>query len=40
MTQEEKVKYANYVLDNSGDLKTLKDKTKEFLLYMKENWYD
>lgn len=38
MSQQDKVKYADYVLDNSGDLKELKEKTKEFLLYMKENW--
>ncbi len=38
MSQKDKVKYADYVLDNSGDLKELKEKTHEFLLYMKENW--
>nr|WP_317331221.1 dephospho-CoA kinase [uncultured Romboutsia sp.] len=38
ISQEDKVKYADYVLDNSGDLKELKEKTNEFLLYMKENW--
>ena len=38
ISQEDKVKYADYVLDNSGDLEELKEKTKEFLLYMKENW--
>ena len=39
ISQEDKVKYADYVLDNSGDLEELKEKTKEFLLYMKENWH-
>lgn len=38
MSQKDKVKYADYILDNSGDLKELKEKTHEFLLYMKENW--
>lgn len=38
ISQEEKVKYADYVIDNSGDLEELKKKAKEFLLYMKENW--
>ncbi|MBQ6630839.1 MAG: dephospho-CoA kinase [Romboutsia sp.] len=38
MSQEEKVKYADYILDNSGSIEDLKENTKEFLLYMKENW--
>ncbi|WP_290459356.1 dephospho-CoA kinase [Romboutsia ilealis] len=38
MSQKDKIKYADYVLDNSENLKELKEKTKEFLLYMKENW--
>ena len=38
ISQEEKVKYADYVIDNSGDLEQLKNKSNEFLLYMKENW--
>ena len=38
ISQDEKIKYADYVLDNSGDLNYLNEKAKEFLLYMKENW--
>ena len=38
ISQEEKVKYADYVLDNSNTLEDLKQKTNEFLLYIKENW--
>ena len=38
ISQKEKVKYADYVIDNSGNLEELKKKSNEFLLYMKENW--
>lgn len=38
MSQEEKVKYADYILDNSKSIEELKKNTEEFLLYMKENW--
>lgn len=38
MSQEEKVKYADYILDNSKSIEELKKTTEEFLLYMKENW--
>lgn len=38
MSQEEKVKYADYILDNSKSIEELKKSTEEFLLYMKENW--
>lgn len=38
MSQQEKVKYANYVIDNSSNLEELKKKSEEFLLYLKENW--
>ncbi|WP_296647161.1 dephospho-CoA kinase [Romboutsia sp. 13368] len=38
MSQDEKVKYADYILDNSGSMEDLKENTREFLLYMKENW--
>ena len=38
ISQEEKVKCADYVLDNSNTLEDLKQKINEFLLYMKENW--
>lgn len=38
ISQEEKVKCADYTIDNSGNLDELKNKSNEFLLYMKENW--
>lgn len=38
ISQQEKVKYADYIIDNSGNLEELKKKSNEFLLYMKENW--
>lgn len=36
--QQEKVKYADYIIDNSDNLEELKNRTNEFLSYMKENW--
>ena len=38
MSQEEKVKYADYVIDNSGTLEELKNKANIFINYIKENW--
>ena len=38
ISQEEKVKYADYILDNSGSIENLGRKVSEFLMYMKENW--
>ena len=38
MTQENKVKYADYIIDNSGTLDELKKKAFIFLNYIKENW--
>ena len=38
MTQENKVKYADYIIDNSGTLDELKEKAFIFLNYIKENW--
>ncbi len=38
MSQEDKVKYADYVIDNSTSVDELKIKIKEFLIYVKENW--
>ena len=35
---EEKVKYADYIIDNSGSIENLGRKVSEFLMYMKENW--
>lgn len=38
MSQSEKVKYGDYIIDNSGTLAQLKDNTEKFIVYMKENW--
>ena len=38
MSQENKVKYADYIIDNSGTIDELKKKAFIFLNYIKENW--
>lgn len=38
MSQENKVKYADYVIDNSGTIDELEKKAFIFLNYIKENW--
>lgn len=38
MSQCEKVKYADYIIDNSSSLKELQIKVEEFIIFMKENW--
>ncbi|HSQ89214.1 dephospho-CoA kinase [Romboutsia sp.] len=38
MSQKEKVKYADYIIDNSGTFEELREKANNFILYMKENW--
>lgn len=38
MSQTEKAKYADYIIDNSGTLEDLKKKAYEFMSYIKENW--
>lgn len=38
MSQTEKAKYADYIIDNSGTLEELKKKAYEFMSYIKENW--
>ena len=38
ISQEEKVKYADYIIDNSGSIESLGQKVNEFLMYIKENW--
>ena len=38
ISQEEKVKYADYIIDNSGSIESLGQKVNEFLMYMKETW--
>ncbi|MGL4911157.1 MAG: dephospho-CoA kinase [Romboutsia sp.] len=38
MSQCEKVKYGDYIIDNSGTLSDLQKSTEEFIIYMKENW--
>lgn len=38
MSQKEKVKYGDYIIDNSGTMIELKDNAEKFIMYMKENW--
>ena len=38
ISQEEKVKYADYIIDNSGTFEALRIKANDFIMYMKENW--
>ncbi len=38
MSQDEKVTYADYIIDNSSTLEELNIKAKKFIMYMKENW--
>lgn len=38
MSQEEKSKYGDYIIDNSGTIIELESKAHKFIEYMKENW--
>lgn len=38
MSQQEKIKYADYIIDNSTTIDDLKYKANELMKYMKENW--
>lgn len=38
MKQEEKIKFADYVIDNSGDINKLKLEAERFIEYIKVNW--
>ncbi|MBY2475329.1 dephospho-CoA kinase [Clostridioides difficile] len=38
MSQEEKSKYGDYIIDNSGTITELESKAHKFIEYMKENW--
>lgn len=38
ISQSEKAKYGDYIIDNSGTLEQLKENTQKFIMYMKENW--
>lgn len=38
MTQEDKAKYADYIIDNSDTIDELRKKAFIFLKYIKENW--
>lgn len=38
MNQEEKVKYADYIIDNSGTFDELKEKAYRFMSFVKESW--
>jgi dephospho-CoA kinase len=38
MSQNEKAKIADYIIDNSGTYTELNEKAYKFMVYMKENW--
>ena len=38
MSQDEKSKYADYIIDNSGTIDELKIEANKLILYIKENW--
>ena len=38
MSQGEKLKFGNYIIDNSGDMNDLKYKANKLITYIKENW--
>ncbi|WP_042275745.1 dephospho-CoA kinase [[Clostridium] dakarense] len=40
MKQEEKIKYGDFIIDNSGSIIELKEKVYNFIKYMKEKWCD
>lgn len=40
MKQDEKVKYADYIIDNSKDMDNLRIEFNKFSTYIKENWLE
>lgn len=40
MKQEEKIKYGDFIIDNSGSIIELREKAYNFIKYMKEKWCD
>ena len=40
MKQDEKIKYADYIIDNSTDMNNLKDEFDKLFIYIKENWIE
>lgn len=40
MKQDEKIKYADYIIDNSKDMNNLKDEFDKLFIYIKENWLE
>ena len=40
MKQNEKIKYADYIIDNSKDMNNLKDEFDKLFIYIKENWIE
>ena len=40
MIQDEKIKYADYIIDNSKDMNNLKDEFDKLFIYIKENWIE
>lgn len=40
MKQEEKIKYGDFIIDNSGSIIELREKAHKFIKYIKEKWCD
>ena len=40
MKQDEKIKYADYIIDNTKDMNNLKDEFDKLFIYIKENWLE
>lgn len=40
MRQEEKIKYGDFIINNSGSITELNEKVYNFIKYMKEKWCD
>ncbi|MEG0180629.1 MAG: dephospho-CoA kinase [Peptostreptococcaceae bacterium] len=38
MSQDEKIKFGDYIIDNSGNLELLNYKASKLITYIKENW--
>ncbi len=38
MSQDEKLKFGDYIIDNSGNMNDLKYKANKLIAYIKENW--
>ena len=40
MKQEDKIKYADYIIDNSSNITKLQYEANKLINYIKENWCD